>query len=118
MNIINRICCLFSEKARAEYEREKINSLLAEGRHLWQQLNDKLPKAYGRNQKDDEPRMRAFRNLISAYTMRQKSALISWLKHEIAEMDNNWCEITSGEHERYERCQLQILCEHLRILQS
>ncbi len=118
MNIINRICCMFSKKARAEYEKEKISSLLAEGRHLWKQINEELPKACGLNPEVDEPRMRAFRNLIPAYTPRQKSALIKWLNHEIEDIEDNYCEITSGVHEKYERCQLQIFRAHLEILQS
>lgn len=98
-------------------KKERYNAMLLKGKHLWEEINQKLPKAHGVLE-DDVPRMEAFEKLKQTLSSEEKSALRIWLKFEIDDLENNFCELTSGLQEEYERRYLQIYNQHLAALNN
>lgn len=94
-------------------KQEKINL----GQEVWNELDAKLPKAYGII-KDDRPRMQEFAKALKSLGPLKKMALQAWLEKQIYELKHNFCELSSSAIEEIERTWLQIYSEHLRVLKS
>ena len=94
-------------------QKEKIKL----GQQVWNELDAKLPKAYGII-KDDRPRMQEFAKALKSLGPLKKMALQAWLEKQIYELKYNFCELSSSAIEEIERTWLQIYSEHLRVLKS
>ncbi len=89
--------------------------MFLKGKDLWEEINKELPKAHGVIE-DDIPRMEAFNKLKETFLPKEKQALRIFLNREIYEWEHNFCELTSGLQEQYERRILQIYRQHLAAL--
>ena len=112
----------FSPTYRWEIEQEErkehTNALYSKGKELWEEIERKLPKAYGTREKENAPRVEAFRKLKQTFSKEEKEALRLFLNYAISEVNDNFYYITSGEEEKYERNRLQIFQKHLSILEE
>lgn len=114
--IFSKVLSWFSLREQEQLKKDEECRLLLEGQQLWQEVNKTLPKAHGVIS-NDKLRINEFQKLVKNFSPQQKLALINWLKHEIKEFSYNFCELSTGREEEYERQQLQIFHEHLKVLQ-
>lgn len=89
---------------------------LRKGEKIWRELDRELPKATG-VEDDDKSRLIAFQRMVNTrLSAKDKARLISWIEHELYELECHFTEDTSASVEKLESKWKQIYRTHLEAI--
>lgn len=96
------------------YRQKKMKTA---GKHIWEELDNKLPKFIGEKSQDENRNPRLF-SLLVKLSIKQRRALAAYLEAQIKYEENNFEELATATIEEAERIHLAKYNEVFEELQS